>query len=156
LDSASEFLFGHNVGSLTAGVPYPPWAEHKNSLTFTNHFANIFAHAFNEGQLFAASRSAFADEWPLAEFWTDKIFPERKVMDDFTEPLLREVLATRERNVKSAERGDVIDNEDLTLLSHLARHTQDPKIIKDELVNLLVAGRDTVRFCPPPVSLVQI
>jgi hypothetical protein len=158
LDSASEFLFGHNVESLSAGIPYPPYAEHKNLPTFTNHSSNIFSRAFAQGQSFATARIAFADEWSLAEFWKDKILPERKVMDSFTEPLMLEALANRERHLKSAERGD---NEDLTLLSHLVRHTQDTDIIKDELINLLVAGRDTVCFtnllfcCDSPTPLID-
>jgi len=75
-------------------------------------------------------------------------------MDNFTEPLLLEALANKENHLKSAERGDIIDNEDLTLLSHLVRHTQDPKIIKDELINLLVAGRDTV--CLTSFAVIKI
>ena len=67
-------------------------------------------------------------------------------MDRFTQPFLREALIKRESSLKSGEMGD---NEDLTLLSHLVRHTQDPKIIQDELINLLVAGRDTVCLFPP-------
>jgi len=143
LDAASEFLFGHNVESLSAGIPYPPCAEHKNPPSFINHSANIFAHAFSQGQMYTTGRTAFGNEWPLAEFWKDKILPDRKVMDNFTEPLMREALARREANLKSAEKGDKTDNEDPTLLPYLVRHTQDPKIITDELVNLLVAGRDT-------------
>ena len=144
MDSASEFLFGHNVDSLSAGIAYPPYAEYKNLPTFTNHSSNIFSRAFGQGQSLATARFALVEQWPLAEFWKDKILPERKVMDNFMEPLMLEALANRESRLKHAEMGDTIDNEDLTLLSHLVRHTQDPKIIKDELINLLVAGRDTV------------
>jgi hypothetical protein len=145
LDSASEFLFGHNVDSLSAGVPYPPYAEHKNPPAFASHSSNIFARAFSQSQLLVTSRSAYADEWPLAEFWTDRIYPQRKILDNFTEPLMLEALAKRESSLKSAKKGE---DEDLTLLSHLVRHTQDPKIIQDELANLLVAGRDTVCSSP--------
>lgn len=91
---------------------------------------------------------AFGDEWPLAEFWKDEILQERKLMDAFTEPLMLEALAKREADMRASEK---TENEDLTLLSHLVRHTQDPKVIQDELVNLLVAGRDTV--CPRHLSI---
>ena len=91
------------------------------------------------------NRVAFADEWPLAEFWQDKILQERKFMDGFTEPLMLEALAKREADMRALEK---VEDEDLTLLSHLVRHTQDPKVIQDELVNLLVAGRDTVCLSP--------
>jgi hypothetical protein len=134
-----------------AGVPYPPSAKHKNPPTFNDHPSSIFTRALGEGQLLTTSRSAFADEWPLAEFWKDKVSPERKVIDNFTEPLMREALA--KSVLKSSEWDDTFENEDLSLLSHLVRHTQDPKIIKDELVNLLVAGRDTV--CSSPICLIR-
>jgi len=103
--------------SISAGIPCPRYAEQEILPTFTNHSSNIFSRAFGQGQSFATgSRSAFVDEWPLAEFWRDKILPERKVMDSFTEPIMLEALANRESHLKSAERGNKIDNEDLTLL----------------------------------------
>lgn len=68
-------------------------------------------------------------------------------MDSFIEPLMFDALAKRDRDMKTAARGErKVEDEDLTLLSHLVKHTQDPKILKDELINLLVAGRDTVSF----------
>lgn len=146
MDSACEFLFGHNVKSLAAGIPYPPHATHKDPPSFTDHPSNTFACAFNVGQALTNARTTFVEEWPLAEFWKDRVSPEREVVDNFTEPILREALANRESDLKSMEWGDTVENEDLTLLSHLIRRTQDPKIIEDQLVNLLVAGRDTVIF----------
>lgn len=80
------------------------------------------------------------------EFWHDKVAPFRKIMDSFTEPLMHEALERRGKYLKAQEKGEkAIEDEDLTLLSHLVKHTQDPSVIKDELINLLVAGRDTVR-----------
>ncbi|PPR03000.1 hypothetical protein CVT24_012329 [Panaeolus cyanescens] len=141
LDSASEFLFGHNVGSLSAGIPYPSSASHKNTDSFYNHPSIKFQRAFNKGQYLASIRTGAGEKWRLFEFWKDTVEPLRKVMDSFTEPMMREALEARERRLNNPELGE--KNEENTLLSHLVNHTQDPKILKDELINLLVAGRDT-------------
>ena len=146
MDSATEFLFGHNVNSLSAGIPYPPALEHKDPPAFANHSSNVFVRAFIEGQYLSVARTALSYEWPLMEFWQDRVAPFRKIMDNFTEPLMHEALEKREKCLIAQERGEkAIEDEDLSLLSHLVRHTQDPRVIKDELINLLVAGRDTVR-----------
>ncbi|CAA7262215.1 unnamed protein product [Cyclocybe aegerita] len=137
LDSATEFLFGHNVSSLSAGLPYPPSAAHLTPASYHTHPATVFTKAFSEGQLLASLRTGQGTEWRLFEFWKDKVTPLRKVMDAFTEPVIKEALEKEEREK------EVKDEEEGTLLEYLVKQTQDPKILKDELVNLLVAGRDT-------------
>jgi len=136
LDSASEFLFGQNVRSLSAGIPYPPNAGSINPPSFYNHPSHDFLKAFSEGQVASAVRTNQGPIWALFEFKEDKVKPLRKVMDNFTAPLLEKALAQKEQ--KSAEK-----NGEDNLLAHLVNHTQDRNILKDELVNLLVAGRDT-------------
>ncbi|KAF8147490.1 cytochrome P450 [Crassisporium funariophilum] len=139
LDSATEFLFGHNVDSLAAGLPYPETSHVQNSASFLNHSSNIFVDAFLAGQTLSSLRTRVGPNWPLAEFWHDKIIPLRKIMDRFTEPLLIEALAK-----KAAQEKDIKTEEDSdTLLTHLINHTQDVIFLKDELINLLIAGRDT-------------
>ncbi|KAH9483162.1 Cytochrome P450 monooxygenase 75 [Psilocybe cubensis] len=143
LDSASEFLFGNNVGSLLAGIPYPPSAS-KRADEYHTHPSTIFTKAFSAGQLKSVERIGLGKDWPLAELWKDHVKPFRKVIDDFTEPLMKAALEKRERDMREKEKNPELDDEeDVTLLTHLVRHTQDQKIIKDELVNLMVAGRDT-------------
>ncbi|KAH9477758.1 Cytochrome P450 monooxygenase 75 [Psilocybe cubensis] len=137
LDSATEFLFGGEVGSLSAGIPYPPGHEKANSPVFYNHPSTSFVKAFTKGLSIVAERGNFGKEWALVEFNSDQVTPLRQIIDDFTEPLLSKALHARSNgtNLKT--------NEEVTLLEHLVKHTQDTKILKDELVNLLVAGRDT-------------
>ncbi|KDR74434.1 hypothetical protein GALMADRAFT_141472 [Galerina marginata CBS 339.88] len=140
LDSATQFLFGHDVESLSAGLPYSASSKIPNSDEFLNHPSNVFVDAFLEGQTTASLRTRMGPNWPLSEFWEDKIKPLRKVMDGFTEPLLLQALA----NKKIASEKDIkVDDDAATLLSHLVQHTQDVDVLKDELINLLVAGRDT-------------
>ncbi|PPQ86763.1 hypothetical protein CVT25_012408 [Psilocybe cyanescens] len=158
LDSATEFLFGASVGSLSAGIPYPPAHIESNTPSFYNHPSTKFVKAFTEGLILAAVRTGLGREWPLVEFGHDKITPLRKVMDEFTDPLMKMALAKREQDL--ADGIESKDKEEMTLLAHLVNHTQgqiiytttgfielinpvDPKMLKDELINLLVAGRDT-------------
>ncbi|KII89791.1 hypothetical protein PLICRDRAFT_39961 [Plicaturopsis crispa FD-325 SS-3] len=150
LDSATDFLFGHNVNSLSAGLPYPSASllpaspEHLNNPT---HPSNVFAHAFAEAQSLTASRSQLGPIWPLTEFWVDKVKAHMKVVDSFVEPIVEDAIAK-----KRAEGGSKLDSaegkvrevtEDETLLDHLVNYTEDKRTIMDETMNIMIAGRDT-------------
>ncbi|KAF8905811.1 cytochrome P450 [Gymnopilus junonius] len=139
LDSSTAFLFGSSVDSLAAGIPYPQWDAKKNPPSFYNHPSNKFVSAFSEGLALAAFRLGRGGEWPLFEFLKDKIIPFRKIIDDFTEPLLREALAKRE--IESAVDKSHTDAEEDTLLAHLIKQTQ--------------AGRDSV-MCLLSYSLYMV
>ena len=116
-------MFGHDVESLSANIPYPPSAAHLNKPSFYNHPSTIFAKAFTEGQVLTVARSSLGKDWPLLEFWSDKVAPLRKVIDNFTEPLMEAALA--KRNLELSKGVDVKDNdENDNLLAHLVRHTQ--------------------------------
>lgn len=65
------------------------------------------------------------------EFGKDKIKPLRKIIDEFTEPLMMEALKRLEKEVSGEM--DKKSEEDSNLLAHLVRHTQDPKVLKDEV-----------------------
>ncbi|KAF8164775.1 cytochrome P450 monooxygenase pc-1 [Crassisporium funariophilum] len=145
LDSATEFLFGHDVGSLGAAIPYPSSSSKAayNSASYDKHPSTVFLKAFTEGQILVSQRSMFGGDWPMTEFWGDTIKPHRKIIDGFTGPLMKEALAKRELELASKNGADVKNTEEDNLLAHLVQHTQDEKILKDELLNLLVAGRDT-------------
>ena len=78
--------------------------------------------AFTEAQNISALRSSLGNNWPLFEFWSDKVAPLRKIMDTFMEPLLEEALTKR----KLENGADVKKDNDGsgTLLAHLVKHTQ--------------------------------
>lgn len=144
LDSASEFLFGKDVCTLSAGLCYPESSPLAQLPAFINHPSNRVAEAFMAGQSLTALRTRYGPTWPMKEFWRDKIKPHRKKLSDFIQPILTEALAKHaatlnERDTKAAQE----DSDDQTLISYLVHHTQDSQIVLDELVNLLVAGRDT-------------
>jgi hypothetical protein len=123
LDSATEFLFGRNVRTLSAGLRYPEYSPLANSSTFMNHPSNKFANAFTAGQHLTALRTRYGPTWPLMEFWKDKVSAHRKVVDDFIQPILTEALDKRAALSGKDVPGDC---DDETLLSHLVGSTQGP------------------------------
>ncbi|KAL4245150.1 cytochrome P450 family protein [Abortiporus biennis] len=145
LDSATEFLFGKDVRSLSAGLPYPPntpEAQHDNS---ASNPANQFSSAFLEAQLACANRGRLAGQWPLFEFFQDKVDKHTKVIDAFIDPILNAALdkkKSKSSTNSSKDKNEAV-GEDETLLEHLVNLTDDPVILKDETLNILLAGRDT-------------
>ena len=173
LDSATESLFGmcvlalwcclaifkivppRDVRSLSAGLNYPPSAPVQSS---RNHPANKFADAFLTAQSVIAKRSRLNDAWKLIEFWEDRIVEPMAVIGRVLDPIIENALKNKEEK-KVDVTGDNLEGE--TLLSHLVKLTdgefcfrgfglasyvfQDPKIIRDETFNIMIAGRDTVR-----------
>ncbi|KAI0089810.1 cytochrome P450 monooxygenase pc-3 [Irpex rosettiformis] len=147
LDSATEFLFGKDLCSLDAGLPYPSTSGVPRAYSSTDHPANRFANSFLQAQELTAKRSLFANAWPLWEFWKSKVDEHISTMDEFIEPLLKEAIAKKHQakaKVKEdEEEADGKVEESGTLLGHLVNSTDDPKIIRDETLNILLAGRDT-------------
>jgi len=122
LDSSSEFLFGGSVASLLAGIPYPPASADKNQESYYKHPSNSFVKAFGQAQVATLLRTELAQDWPLAEFSRDEVKPLRKVIDDFTTPLMERALLQKEKRAGDSE--EAREDEPLTLLDHLVNHTQ--------------------------------
>ncbi|KAJ7592412.1 cytochrome P450 [Mycena floridula] len=132
LDSATDYLFGKDVRSLSAGLPYPPSVA--GSGYVKDHPSNKFMTAFALGQHYSSLRARSGVHWRMMEMKRDEVLPLRKVINEFVDPIIDEML----------EKQDVkIEEDDESFLEHLVRHTQDHQILQDELINLLVAGRDT-------------
>lgn len=123
LDSATEFLFGKDVGSLGAGIPYPKDAPLKNDSAFYEHPSNVFVRAFMEGQEQASVRGRRGDLWPLAEFWSDKVKAHRVHVDNFTNPILEERRKVHLARSVAEKTGVEDDGEGDTFLDHLIRST---------------------------------
>ncbi|KIY44375.1 cytochrome P450 monooxygenase pc-3 [Fistulina hepatica ATCC 64428] len=144
LDSATEFLFGNDVQSLSAGLPYPhnsPLAKLKANTST----ASQFAQAFNLSQKATAERSRWNDQWPLFELFHDKVKQHSEIVDRYIDPIVREALARKREQggllVGQEKEREVEDGE--TLLDHLVNCTDDMHVIRDETLNILIAGRDT-------------
>lgn len=116
LDASTHFLFGHSAGSLT------------NEQT-------EFALAFDEVQ----RKQAIAGRaGPLRHFMSMRSFYHGlRTMDTFIEPWITEALSMSQDELdKKLSKTD-------TFIHALARRTRNRKVIRDQLVALLLAGRDT-------------
>ncbi|KAK0438207.1 cytochrome P450 [Armillaria borealis] len=141
MDSATEYLFGKDVNSIAAGLPYPAGSPLAGSFHFVNHPSNSFVEAFAKAQEQMVVRVQKGPSWPLSEIWADKVQPLRKVINDFVQPMLSEALGRKAKGVKSV--GLDKDLDSTSLLDRLVQDIDDPKVIQDELINILIAGRDT-------------
>lgn len=136
LDSATEFLFGKDVGSLGANLPYPENSPLANDPSILNHPSNVFVRAFMQGQIHTAFRARFGMLWPLKEIWSDKVSPYRQQVDEFVNPILEE----RKQHLAAEKPSD--DDEGETFLDHLIKHTAGPSGVLFVEVN---ADADNVR-----------
>ncbi|QRV92984.1 cytochrome P450 family protein [Ceratobasidium sp. AG-Ba] len=140
MDCATEFLFGLDVKSLDAPLAYPHAPPR-------NHASARFAKAFDGVMDKAIVRFRLGVAWPLFEMFWDRTRGDMDVIDEYIRPILKEKLRLKaKRSELSAEdKASTIhmDAEAMSLLDHLVLLTDDEKMIKDELLNILMAGRDT-------------
>ncbi|KAK0200179.1 cytochrome P450 [Desarmillaria ectypa] len=138
LDSSSEYLFGKDVQSISAGLPYPAGSPLAGNLNdqFVSHPSNTFSKAIAAGEEKCALRLSRGQYWPLLEFWADEVKPLREAVNKFFEPLLAEAL-----NAK-ANKDEKDSDENKSLLALLVENTDDTKVIRDQLLNIMVAGKD--------------
>ncbi|KAJ7261062.1 cytochrome P450 [Mycena rebaudengoi] len=149
LDTATAFLFDKDLHSLSAGLPYP-FSVAPSGTDTVSHPANVFAKAFGDAQLITAHRTRFGVHWPLAEFWKDKLVEPMRIVHDFLDPVLKEAVAKKRAKGGTEEEKNTADGggerevqEGETLLEHLVNYTEDHTVLRDEILNISVAGRDT-------------
>ncbi|KAJ7464337.1 cytochrome P450 monooxygenase pc-1 [Mycena latifolia] len=143
MDSATEFLFGTCVHSLKANIPYahnvafpPPQSRSADAQT-----ANTFIEAFNEAIQVIAEREYIGHIWPLFEIFQDKSAAPMKIVSAFLDPIIH--AAVEKKQLAEAMATEKSNVEADTLLDELLNSTSDPKVLKDETLNILLAGRDT-------------
>jgi cytochrome P450 len=118
LDASTDFLLGRSADSL------------KQSKM-------AFAEAFNDVQHI---QSIFARLGPLINFWPrGKFNRQLKVLNQFVEPYIEEVLMLSNDELEKRTKSD----EGYTFLHALAAHTKNRTVLRDQLVAVLLAGRDT-------------
>ncbi|KAH8691466.1 putative cytochrome P450 alkane hydroxylase [Talaromyces proteolyticus] len=130
IDSATHFLFGESVGALESGTS-------KGSILNTSAVGGAagFAEEFNKSQDYLAIRSIAQNlYWVI----NPKEFQEanrkvHEVVDYYVN------LALQARASPSKE----LSGDRYIFLNALAAETQDPKILRDSMLNILLAGRDT-------------
>ncbi|KAF8575742.1 cytochrome P450 [Ramaria rubella] len=128
MDTAALFLFGSSVHSLSAPLPYATTSS--NIYKQLEHHSDNFSEAFISVQHRVAMRGMYEDAWPLFEFWKDETKENMKVIHAFIDPVLKAALDERRTG------GD-------TFLDHLVKVTEDHVILRDQILNIMIAGRDT-------------
>ncbi|ANB14809.1 Dit2p [Sugiyamaella lignohabitans] len=139
LDTATEFLFGESVDALANGNREVQGPEIKVT-------AKQFATCFN------ASLRTILLRLQAAKFSyliNPKHFQEEvKICHNFVDYFVYRTLAETE-NEKDSEEDD--EKSSYIFIKELAKHTRDPKVIRDQSFNILLAGRDTtaslLSFC---------
>lgn len=140
LDSATEFLFGFSVHSMSTGIPYPHNApDHLKFPPNVNGFGNpgtdAFAKAFLEAQFRISQRIRNGWVWPVNDVFKDQTTESMEVVNRFVEPIVKEAVKKNGRNFGAAKvdgkGGATMDlpakerevGEDETLLDHLVKYT---------------------------------
>ncbi|EPS96209.1 hypothetical protein FOMPIDRAFT_1130934 [Fomitopsis schrenkii] len=143
LDAASEFLFGSCIDSLKQ--PLRSTASHTGS---THHpgeetvSSHDFAEAFRAAEHVCSDRAWRTGLWPLFEMLEDKSAKHVEIIKRFLDPIVKDALRRKDTNA-STDRRHLEDEKDKTLLDHLVDYTSDCVVIRDEVLNILLAGRDT-------------
>jgi hypothetical protein len=118
LDTATEFLFGQNLNTLSADLPYP--ASYCGPNQRRGHPSDGFAQAFSRAMEYTFPRAVYEEFWPLVEFWEDTVATQRDITNKFIDPIIHAALEKQ----KAAERVDGISKEEGTLLDHLVQQTE--------------------------------
>lgn len=124
MDSATEFLFGESTNCLT------PESNRDNT---------EFAEAFNRSQEAIAEtfRTGKIGEWLRGSMNKD----DRKYCQDFVDKFVRKGLEYRK--TFDVEKIDAKAADRYVFLYELVKKTTDPVQLRSELMNVLLAGRDT-------------
>jgi len=120
LDSATEFLFGSCVNSLSAGLPYPHNVSSFEARLRGTNSADDFADAFARAQYLISERERSGPLWQLSEIFKNKTDETMKVVNAYLEPIIKDAVEKKQRN-SPLDMLDEDDNENL--LDHLVKTT---------------------------------
>ncbi|KAJ6614110.1 cytochrome P450 monooxygenase pc-3 [Mycena sp. CBHHK59/15] len=142
MDSASEFLFNACVHSLKANLPYP------HNVAFPPPQSNSpeaqaaikFTDAFSMAMMRISQREVLGRLWPLFEIFGDKTAEPMRTISEYLDPI---IVAAMEKKRLAGPKEKSDDDDELSLLNDLLNTTSDPQVLKDEMLNMLLAGRDT-------------
>lgn len=134
LDTATEFLFGESTGSLETG-----------SKTTTGPLATVggeegFAYAFNRSQEYMVERVRAQDlYWLVNSAESRKL---NKIVHNVVDYYVDQALKRRNNAGEEEKRIDSTSTR-YVFLDVMARESQDRKGLRDQMLNILLAGRDT-------------
>lgn len=138
LDSATEFLFGKSVDSQLVALHV------KNGSCDESLKVDFFGTAFDKGQSVLATRSRMQGLYWLynPNFFKKSCTDCHAFIDDFVNiALSKDLPGAAEKSVPAdAEKGT---RKKYVFLDALAAETRDPLELRSQMLNILLAGRDT-------------
>ncbi|KDQ58030.1 hypothetical protein JAAARDRAFT_34843 [Jaapia argillacea MUCL 33604] len=140
LDTASEFLFGQNLDTLSGTLPTPGKASLGLKGSATHDEFGSFTQAFEACQQIITNRARIGYIWPLFELFGDKTAGPVKTIGRWLDPHVERAISDKIRMHKAGVQSSVSEK---TFLQHLADSTNDPVLIRDQLLSMLLASRDT-------------
>ena len=136
LDSACEFLLGESPGSQIANLP-----ENVSNTSKSTTDEKTFADAFDVSQRWLARRFRLMDKYWLIN--TAEFRQSCKATHDFVDHFVRLALDT-EAKEKEVEKGSFSGKKEKYVFANaLAAEVKDPIELRSQLLNILLAGRDT-------------
>lgn len=123
MDTATEFLFGKSTNTLLQGNAHPGAERFTDAFTYVTE---RMAHEFRTARL-------------------SRLFPDQKRKDDsefirnFAASIIQDAIA-RQNDI---EKGLLSEDRHYTFLYELLKVTKDPYVLQSEIMNILLAGRDT-------------
>lgn len=127
IDSATEFLFGKSVNCLRATTEGGPSEA-------------TFAEAFNVAQHSVTTRARLGI---LRNVYKDREGTEAiRICHEYADQFVDEAVRYREK-LDLEEKAGLATQEKYVFLHELAKATKDKRRLRDELLNVLLAGRDT-------------
>ncbi|KAF3993001.1 hypothetical protein FT663_00310 [Candidozyma haemuli var. vulneris] len=127
IDSGTEFLFGESCESLREDEPGV--ADSGPAVK------REFAKAFNISQSYLFMRAGFQKLYWIVNnprFWRNN-----KIVHEFADYYVHKALNS------SPEEVEKFSNSGYVFLYELAKQTRDPKVLRDQCLNILLAARDT-------------
>jgi len=130
MDTATEFLFNHSTNSLRMLGKQDDSNEDV-----------VFAKAFNFAQadIVTRLRLSFLDRLRQNKEGKDAI----RICHAYVDKWVDQAVAWREEQERKEKAGQAPKEERYVFIHELAKQTKDKKRIRDELINILLAGRDT-------------
>ncbi|ERF72436.1 hypothetical protein EPUS_06065 [Endocarpon pusillum Z07020] len=129
MDSATEFLFGRSTACLAPGLKTQSASE----------FVKAFEYCTKS--IGTEIRTAGLSRWIPDKRW----HKSKNIVHAFADSIIREeTIRLHPADMeKSAKPGTTCGNERYVFLHELIKQTQDPDTLRSELLNILLAGRDS-------------
>ncbi|THG97119.1 hypothetical protein EW026_g4826 [Hermanssonia centrifuga] len=140
IDSAAEFLFGEHLDTLHGSLPVAGKSAMSVKGSATDDDFGSFVQAFERSQEITTNRARRGYFWPVKEIFKDEAVPHAEIISRYLEPIVSRALAHKGTMKRAGLHASADQN---TFLEYLTDSTEDPKVIRDQLLNILLASRDT-------------